>query len=213
MAHNSTVLGELLKLVPRHEFEREARRHHRGRRLRSMSRWIQFVAMATAQLAGRCSLRDIVSNLDVQAHKLYHLGVGQVVRSSLARVNEKRPHELYEALFGRLLARCRKTAPGHGFRFHNKLLSLDATYVDLCLELFPWARYRRSKGALKLHVGLDHEGCLPAFLRVTDGKGSDLDVARSLGLPRGSIVAADRLYLDFGWLSALDAQGVFWSCA
>ena len=193
----------------RHEFEREARRHHRGRKLRSMSRWGQFVAMATAQLSGRRSLRDIVSNLDAQAHKLYHLGVGRVARSSLARVNREQPHELYEALFGRLLSRCQAAAPGHGFRFRNKLLSLDATYVDLCLKVFPWARYRKTKGALKLHVGLDHEGCLPSFLHVTDGKGSDLEVARSLRLPKGSIVAADRLYLDFGWLKDLDAQGVF----
>ena len=96
MAHNSTVLGQFLKLVSRHEFEREARRHHRGRKLRSMSRWGQFVAMATAQLSGRRSLRDIVSNLDAQAHKLYHLGVGRVARSSLARVNREQPHELYE---------------------------------------------------------------------------------------------------------------------
>ena len=209
MAHNSTVLGQFLKLVSRHEFEREARRHHRGRKLRSMSRWGQFVAMATAQLSGRRSLRDIVSNLDAQAHKLYHLGVGRVARSSLARVNREQPHELYEALFGRLLSRCQAAAPGHGFRFRNKLLSLDATYVDLCLKVFPWARYRKTKGALKLHVGLDHEGCLPSFLHVTDGKGSDLEVARSLRLPKGSIVAADRLYLDFGWLKDLDAQGVF----
>ena len=97
----------------------------------------------------------------------------------------------------------------HGFRFRNKLVSLDATYVALCLEVFPWAQYRKTKGALKLHVGLDHEGCLPSFLHVTDGKGSDPEVARALRLPKGSIVAADRLYLDFGWLNDLDAQGVF----
>ena len=115
MAHNGTVLGQFLKLVSRHEFEREAGRHHRGRKLRSMSRWSQFVAMATAQLSGRCSLRDIVSNLDAQAHKLYHLGVGRVARSSLARVNERQPHELYEALFGRLLARCREGGAGAWF--------------------------------------------------------------------------------------------------
>ena len=151
-----------------------------------MSRWSQFAAMAMAQLSGRSSLRDIVSNLDAQARKLYHLGVGRVARSSLARVNEQQPHELYEALFERLLARCRKTAPGHGFRFRNKLVSLDATFVDLCLSVFPWAKYRTTKGALKLHVGLDHEGHLPSFLRVTDGKGSDLAVARTLRLPKGA---------------------------
>ena len=146
MDHHTTVLGQLLKLVSRHEFEREARRDHKGRKLRAMSRWSQFAAMAMAQLSGRNSLRDIVSNVDAQAHKLYHLGVRRVARSSLARVNEEQPHELYEALFERLLSRCRETAPGHGFRFGNKLVSLDATYVDLCLSVFPWGKYVRRRG-------------------------------------------------------------------
>lgn len=209
MAHRSTVLGELLRLVPRHEFEQEARRHHAGRKLRSMSRWSQFVAMAMAQLSGRCSLRDVVSNLDAQRRKLYHLGVGRVARSSLARVNRDQPHGLYEALFGRLLERCRGVAPGHRFRFRNPLMSLDATHIDLCLAVFDWAEYGTTKGAIKVHVGLDHAGHLPSFVRVTDGKGSDIEEARGLRLPPGSIVAADRLYQDFKWLKSLDAQGVF----
>ena len=209
MAHHSTVLGELLRLVSRHEFEREARRHHKGGRLRSMTRWSQFAAMAVAQLSSRRSLRDVVSNLDAQRRKLYHLGVRRVARSSLARVNRDQPHELYKALFERLLARCRGGAPGHGFRFKNRLMSLDATYINLCLEVFPWAKYRKTKGAIKIHVGLDHAGNLPSFVRVTDGKGSDVKVARALRLPPDSIVAADRLYQDFGWLKSLDAQGVF----
>ena len=209
MAHNSTVLAQFLKLVPRHEFEALAKRHHKGRRLRSMTRWSQFVAMAVAQLAGRSSLRDIVSNLSAQGRKLYHLGVGAVARSSLARVNGEQPHELYEALFGRLLSRCRGSAPGHGFRFHNPLYSLDATTIDLCLSMFPWARFRRAKGAVKLHVGLDHAGLLPAFARVTDGKAGDIEAARALRLPKGSIVAADRAYMDFDWINSLIYQGVF----
>ena len=209
MAHNSTVLAQFLKLVPRHEFEALAKRHHKGRRLRSMTRWSQFVAMAVAQLAGRSSLRDIVSNLSAQGRKLYHLGVGAVARSSLARVNGEQPHELYEELFGRLLSRCRGSAPGHGFRFHNPLYSLDATTIDLCLSMFPWARFRRAKGAVKLHVGLDHAGLLPAFARVTDGKAGDIEAARALRLPKGSIVAADRAYMDFDWINSLISQGVF----
>ena len=209
MAHNSTVLAQFLKLVPRHEFEALAKRHHKGRRLRSMTRWSQFVAMAVAQLAGRNSLRDIVSNLSAQGRKLYHLGVGAVARSSLARVNGEQPHELYEELFGRLLSRCRGSAPGHGFRFHNPLYSLDATTIDLCLSMFPWARFRRAKGAVKLHVGLDHAGLLPAFARVTDGKAGDIEAARALRLPKGSIVAADRAYMDFDWINSLISQGVF----
>ena len=209
MAHNGTVLAQFLELVPRHEFESVAKRHHKGRRLRSMTRWNQFVAMAVGQLAGRCSLRDIVSNLSAQGRKLYHLGVGAVARSSLARVNETQPHTLYEELFGRLLARCRTAAPGHGFRFRNPLYSLDATTVDLCLAVFPWAKFRRAKGAVKLHLGLDHSGFLPAFARVTDGKTADIEAARALRLPAGSIVAADRAYMDFDWINSLISQGVF----
>ena len=209
MAHYRTVLAQFLRLVPRHEFEALANRHSKGRALRRMTRWNQFVAMAVAQLAGRCSLRDIVSNLSAQSRKLYHLGVGEVARSSLARVNAEQPHGLYEELFGRLLARCRTAAPGHRFRFRNPLYSLDATTIDLCLSMFPWARFRRAKGAVKLHVGLDHGGLLPAFARVTDGKTADIEAARALRLPQGSIVAADRAYMDFDWINSLILQGVF----
>ncbi|KRW82292.1 hypothetical protein AQ621_11870 [Marinobacter sp. P4B1] len=107
MAHNNTVFSQLLKLVPRHEFEVLANQHHAGRKLRKMTRRSQFVAMATAQLSGRSSLRDMVSNLSAQAAKLYHLGVALVSRSSLARINEQQPYTLYEQLVGKLLARNR----------------------------------------------------------------------------------------------------------
>lgn len=121
-----------------------------------MSRWSQSVAMAMAQLSGRCSLRDVVTNLEAQGRKPYHFGVGRVARSSLARVTEKEPHELFKLQFERLLDRCRSVAPGHRFRFKNPLVSLDATHIDLCLAVFPWAKYSKSKGAIKVHVGLDH---------------------------------------------------------
>ena len=209
MAHHGTILSQLLKLVPRHEFEALARRFHKGRRLRSMTRWAQFVALALGQLSGRCGLRDVVANLAAQPRRLYHLGVGRVARSSLARVNAEQPHELYEALFGRLLSRCRGKAPRHGFRFKNRLLSLDSTTIDLCLSMFPWASFRRTKGAVKLHVCLDHDGFLPDFMQVTNGRESDIKAARALKLPKGSIVAADRAYLDFAWINHLILQEVF----
>ena len=120
MAHNTTVFRQLLDLLPRHEFDAEARQHQEGQRLRVMSRWAQFVALGLGQLGGLQSLRDIVGNLRAQPHKLYHLGVRAFVsRSSLARVNAQQPYTLYEALFGRLLARCQQRAPRHGFRFKN----------------------------------------------------------------------------------------------
>ncbi len=209
MAHNSTIFGQLLKLVPRHQFEWLAAEHKSGRMARKLTRWDQFVAMGMAQLSGRVSLRDIVSNLSAQSRKLYHLGVGEVSRSSLARVNAEKPWELYRALFGRLLSRCRPAAPGHRFRFKNPLYSLDSTVVGLCLSVFPWARFRRTKGGVKAHVALDHAGHLPAFVTVTDAKTADIEVARTLRLPKGSIVAADRAYMDFDWINSLILQGVF----
>ena len=209
MAHHNTVFRQLLDLLPRHEFDAEAREHQKGQRLRVMSRWAQFVALGLGQLGGLQSLRDIVSNLCAQPHKLYHLGVQALVsRSSLARVNAEQPYTLYEALFSRLLARCRQRAPRHGFRFKNKLYAIDATTIDVCLAAFPWASFRRTKGAIKLHVGLDQAGHLPSFLSVTDGKAADVTVARTWTFPAGSVVVADRAYLDFGWLHRLQEQGV-----
>jgi putative transposase len=209
MAHSSTVLAQMLKLLPRHEFDALAREHHEGRRLRKISRWGQFVAMASAQLTGRASLRDLLGNLAAQSSKLYHLGVGLISRSSLARTNEKQPWTLYEALFFKLLSRCQHHAPGHGFRFKNKLFSLDASTIDVCLSMFPWARFRQAKGAIKLHVGLDHAGMLPTFVSITDGKTHDVTAGRALALPSGSIVAFDRGYTDYAWYSQLNDRGVF----
>ena len=209
MAHHSTVIGQLLSLLPRHEFDAEARDHQHGQGLRVISRWAQFVALGLGQLTGRQSLRDIVGNLGAQPGKLYHLGVRKLVtRSSLARVNAEQPYTLYEALFGRLLARCQQQAPRHGFRFRNPLYALDATTIDLCLSVFPWASFRRTKGAIKLHVGLDQSGHLPSFVRVTDGKTADVTAARNWTFPAGSVVVFDRAYLDFEWFAQLQAGGV-----
>ena len=121
MAHNNTVLGQLLKFIPRHEFETLASQHHTGRSFHSASRWSQFVTMAMAQLAGRNSLRDIVENISAQTHRLYHLGSAKLSRSNLSRINDNKPYELYEALFGKLLQRCHGVAPGHNFRFNHPL--------------------------------------------------------------------------------------------
>jgi len=209
LAHHNTVLAQLLKFFPRHEFEALANRHHEGQKLRRMTRWSQFVALCMGQLAGRSSLRDIVSNLSAQTAKLYHLGSAKVTRTTLARVNENQPYTLYEALFYKLLVRCQQCAPKHGFRFKNKLYSLDSTTIDLCLSVFPWAKFRRTKGAVKLHVGLDHEGLIPSFVTMTDGKAHDVTVGRTLELPRGSIVVMDRAYTDFTWFNALNDKEIF----
>jgi hypothetical protein len=209
LAHHNTVFSQLLKRVPRHEFETLANQHHEGRKLRKITRWSQFVAMALAQLSSRVSLRDVVSSLSAQTAKLYHLGAALVSRSSLARVNEQQPSALYEGLFAKLLSRCQGRAPRHGFRFKNKLYSLDASTIDLCLSVFPWARFRTTKGAVKLHVGLDHNGLLPAFMNITDGKTHDITAARAVRLPKDSILVVDRGYTDYAWYNHLNANDIF----
>lgn len=209
MAHHNTVFAQLLKFVPRHEFETLANQHHCGHSFRTASRWSQFVTLAMAQLAGRSSLRDIVENISAQAHRLYHLGSAKLTRSNLSRINKDKPYALYEALFGKLLSRCQGMAPGHDFRFNNPLYSLDASTVDLCLSAFPWADFRTTKGAIKLHVGLNHAGYLPEFVTITDGKTSDIEAGRVVEFPRGSMVAIDRGYNDYAWYKQLTGRGIF----
>ncbi len=209
LAHHNTVFSQLLRYIPRHEFETLANRHHAGRSFRTASRWSPFVTMAIAQLAGRNSLRDIVENISTQAHRLYHLGSAKLSRSNLSRINEGKPYALYEALFGKLLSRCQGLSPGHTFRFNNPLYSMDASTIDLCLEVFPWAEFRSTKGAIKLHVGLNHDSYLPEFATITDGKTSDITVGRTVEFPKGSMVAIDRGYNDYAWYNQLTEHGIF----
>ena len=209
MSHYNTVFSQLLKLIPRHEFETLAKEHHAGRSFRSASRWSQFVTMAMGQLSGRNSLRDIVENLSAQTHRLYHLGSAKLSRSNLSRINENKPYALYEALFEKLLKRCQGVVPGHQFRFRNPLYSLDASTIDLCLSVFPWAKFRTTKGAVKLHVGLNHAGYLPEFVTLTEGNKHDITVGRILKFPKGSIVAIDKAYNDYSWYNQLTVNGIY----
>jgi hypothetical protein len=209
MAHCNTVFAQLLKLVPRHEFEQLANQHHSGRSFRSASRWSQFVAMTMAQLSGRHSLRDIVENLSAQTHRLYHLGGSKLSRTTLSRINEDKPFTLYQALFNKLLGRCLNQPRGHQFRFKHPLYALDSTTIGLCLSMFPWADFRTTKGAIKLHVGLNQAGYLPEFNCITDGKTTDIEVARSIQFNKGSIVAVDRAYTDYDWYNTLNEKGIY----
>ena len=208
MAHHSIVLSQLLKVLPRHEFEAAAREHHRGRKLRSIRRWDQFLALTIGQLTGRSSLRDLVANLNAQAHKLYHLGARTVSRSSLSRVNRTQPASLFEDIFHRLLARTQSQAPHHRFRFKAKLFTLDASLIRITASVFPWARYRATKGAIKLHVGLDHGGHLPAFVTVSEGRKHEMNWARNLELPAGSVVVFDRGFHDAEFFKQLETKKI-----
>lgn len=208
MGHINTVLAQMVKIIPRHEFEQLAGEHHRGRSFRRASRWSQCLSLMIGQLAGRESLRDIVECTRSQGHRLYHLGGKELSRSNLARINQDKPYQLYEALFGKLLSRVQTKSPGHGFKFKNELYSLDATTIDLCLSIFDWAKFRNTKGAIKLHVGLNHSGYLPEFISISDGKTHDVTAGRKLDFPAGSIIAMDKGYNDYAWYKQLNDKAI-----
>jgi hypothetical protein len=161
------------------------------------------------QLTARVSLRDGIASLQARIKSLYHLGVQAVARSTFADANNHRPASFFEALFGLMYRRCQPLAPKHKFRFKNKLFSLDATVVSLCLSLFPWARFRRTKGGIKLHTLLDHDGYLPAFVAISEAREHEVRRARSLHLPKGSIVVEDMGYTDYDRYAQLTAQRIF----
>lgn len=210
MAHCNTVLSQMLKMIPRHEFEKLANDVDGKVRSTALSRWSQFVALSVGQLNGRQSLRDIESCLATQQHLNYHLGVQSVSKSALARANESRNAEFYTRLFEVLYQRCTHYAPRHGFRFKNKLFSLDGSLLDASMKLFPWADYNRKKSAFKLHVGLDHDGLIPCFARVTEGRVSENEQARMLNVPQGSVLVFDKGYNNYRWHNALTDKGIYW---
>ena len=211
MSHNNTVLHQMLKLIDRHDFQKlENDQFQPKRKYRTLSRWGQFTAMLFAQITGRSSLRDIADSLQAKACKLYHLGVVQVKKSTLADANHNRSADFFQAFFEQSYQRCAAIAPKkEKFKFKNKLYSLDSSTIDLCLSVFSWANFRSTKGGIKLHALLDHDGYLPAFANITEAKTSDIAIARTLNLPPGSIVTADRAYIDYTWLFNLNQKKNF----
>lgn len=209
MSQFSSVFSQILKLFPRAEFAQLVQKHGADRHAKGFQSWTQFVAMTFCQLGRAQSLREITDGLRSCEGKLQHLGIEAPARSTLAYANEHRPWQLYRDVFGALLGRCHAVAPGHRFRFKNKLYSLDATTITLCASMFDWARYKRKKGGVKVHLVLDHDGYLPTYAVIREAKVFDIVVARGLEFPRDSIVVFDRAYNDFRFFYDLTARGVF----
>ena len=209
MAHCNTLFHSMLNFIPRHQFSALENQHGTGRKSRKFSRWNQFVHLMFMQLTGRKSLRDGIQSMNSRLKDLYHIGARPVSRSTFADANNSRPASFYEALFERVYQRCRLISPKHKFKFKNKLYSLDASTIDLSLGAFPWASFRRTKSAVRIHTLLDHSGYLPAFVSITDGKTHETKVLKSLNLPKGSIVVEDRAYTDYKWFNNLQQNGIF----
>lgn len=209
--HSNTVMNQLLLLLPRHQFDQAVSAFGGDAYVKKFSAWNQLTVLLHAQASGKNSLRDIQTALGTQQPKLYHLGLPAVKRSTLADANAKRDCRIMEKLFQHLLERCQTIAPKHQFRFKNPVRAFDSTTLDLCLELFPSAKFRQTKGAVKLHCQLDLQGQIPSFVVMTDGKCSDIRAARTfLDLLPDSIYVVDRGYIDFDWLRRIgDAEAFF----
>ena len=209
-----TIFNQILQLIYRYNFKKCVNRYNGDYYTKRLNCWQQFIVLLFAQARGLKSLRDIQLSLRSQQRKWYHLGLESVARSTLSDANNNRNCDIFKDIFYDLLAKCQSLSPKHKFRFKNPLYTMDSTLINLCLTIFPWAKYRKMKGALKLHTLLDHSGCLPSFITVTGGKIHDIRVARDkeFGFPTlipDSIITVDRAYIDYKWLYSLTQQKVF----
>jgi hypothetical protein len=214
MVQAMSLFNQLLQHFPSLEFAGLVKKHNAERGAKGFGCRTQLVAMLFCQLAHADSLREICNGLACCLGKLVHLGIGVAPnKSSLAYANKHRPAKLYEELFYTVLGRFREEK-GLGrrkqkFRFKNKLLSLDSTTISLCLEMFPWAKFRRAKGGVKAHVLLDHDDYLPRYVLITEARRSDVKMADAFPLNPGSIVAMDRGYNDYALFGNWTAQEIY----
>lgn len=208
----SSIFSQILQLIPRLAFEAKVREHQAERHARGFNSWTQLIAMLFCQLGHAQSLREITGGLAASEGKLRHLGVSEPPkRSTLAYANEHRPWELYRSVFYEVLEHGKREAAGRKrkFRFKHKLLSIDSTTIALSLSMFDWAQYKRSKGAVKLHLVLDHDGYLPQYAVLSDGKEADIRAARKMSFAAGTMLVFDRGYTDYEWWQQLTQEKVF----
>ncbi len=210
----NTIFSQLLQLIGQDRFKKCVNRYDGDRYTKRFSCWQQLLVLLFAQAKGLSSLRDIEISLRSHHRKWYHLGLTTVARSTLADANTKRDADILKDVFYSLLDKCRDFTPKHRFKFKNPLYSFDSTLINVCLSMYPWATYRKKKGAFKLHTLLDHNGYLPSFIVLTDGKTHDITVVKDElfgfpSLPPDSILLIDRAYIDYNWLYSLALSKLF----
>jgi|SRR3989338_3678649 len=212
MNEGKTIFSQVMDHIPLHEFRKCVHKYNGDHRVRNFSCLDQFLSMAFAQLTYRESLRDIEACLNAQQTKLYHMGIrANISKSTLADTNETRNWKIYadfaQVLIG--IARPLYANDEFGVELEQTVYALDATLIDLCLSVFPWARFRKKKGAVKLHTLLDLRGSIPTFISITDGKVHDVNVLDELILEIGSVYIMDRGYMDFERLYRITTTPAF----
>ena len=212
MNTDSTVFSQLMDFLPVKQFQKCVVRYKGNHRLRNFSCWDQFLCMAFAQLTYRESLRDIEACMRALQNKLYHMGIrGKISRSTLADANEKRDWRIYADFAQFLIHKSKKLYINEPFGVDivETVYAFDSTTIDLCLSLFPWAKFRKRKGAIKMHTLLNLRGSIPEFIRITDAKVHDVNILDELIPEPGSFYVMDRAYIDFERLYLLHQCGAF----
>jgi hypothetical protein len=212
MNYSNTIFNQLLNFLPRHKFDQFVGQHQGDRYTKRLTTWNQLVALLYAQATGKDSLREIETGLNLNKNTWHHLGIGSVARSSLADANSRRSYQIFEQLFYSLLSQCREIIPEENkFNFKNPLYSFDSTTIELCLNLFDWAKYRTAKGALKIHTLLNNRTTIPELLNITTGKIGDVTALKSINLelPPESIIVFDRAYIDYDLWAKINEKKLF----
>jgi hypothetical protein len=208
MNTNLSIFSQIIRLIPRDIIHKNVDDHNSDFNCKGINAWTHLISMLYCQFGNCQSIRDISFGLRSATGNLNHLGVTRAPsKSSISYINAHRGwpffRDVYFSLFKEFKVKVNR------IRLNRKLFILDSTLIPLCLSLFDWAYYRKMKGAIKIHTVLDYDSCLPVFIRMTDGKTSDIEIAEKLVFPKGSILTIDRAYLDFNFLNNLDSTGVF----
>lgn len=213
MFEGQYVFTQVIRFLSEYEFQQCVREFHGDKRVRNLSCWQQFLTMIFGQLGKRESLRDVCICLTAHQAKLYHLGLRTLVkRATLQEANELRNFRIYEKFAYKLIAKARKLYLNDNeftLELSGIAYALDSTTIDLCLALFPWAKFRKTKAGIKLHTLLDFKGNIPSFIHITDAKVADVNVLDVLIFEAGAFYAMDRGYLDFTRLYAIHTAGAF----
>jgi hypothetical protein len=211
MQQKSYVFAQFLSLLPRYEFQQCVNKYNGDHRTKNFKCWNQMACMIFGHIRQENSLRDIDIALNAHASKLYHIGIKQCPKSTLADANEKRDYRIFEEFAKSLMQRARRlyAQTDLAIDVDNAVYALDASTIDLTLSLFPWAKFRRTKGAVKLHAMIELRGNIPAFLTITDGKVADIKATPQIAIEPEGIYVVDRAYTDFDWLFSIDQAGAF----
>jgi len=209
MNKKNTIFGQILQLISRYEFQKAVKMQNGDKYNKGYTTWNHFVALLYAQLAGLDAIRAIVSGIAIYVKKLYHLGIKKIKRSTFSYANNRRSHKIFEKIFYYMLNKTMKTVPTHKFKFKNPLYSMDSSTIDLCLSLHDWAKFRTTKGGIKLHLKYDHSGYIPSFAVITNAKVNDMKAARLIPYKKGDVVVFDRGYNDYELFATYYTKGIY----